>query len=203
MKQFVIYAMVGSVACMSSLSLANETSSQPIEAASYVKPVLGLGLNFGGDTIREYEVEYYDGDDGTESVKAGEGIHFFGGVELGYPANDLAFRLQLGYMFGGIFAENGDVSFDRIPFEALMFICADKLKFGAGVTHHTNVELKDDVAGDVSFDNATGAVIQAEYWFTQRLGLGLRYTNIEYQPEDFEDADLNGSGGGLYLTFAF
>ncbi|MCG8671885.1 MAG: hypothetical protein MI867_20950 [Pseudomonadales bacterium] len=188
---------------ISTQSFAIDDSQPAVETASYVKPVLGIGLNFGGDTIREYEVEYYDGDEGNEKVKAGEGIHFFAGVELGYPSSDLAVRLQAGYLFGGIFADNGDVSFDRVPLEALLLMGSDDFKFGVGLTHHSSVELEDDVAGDVSFDDATGYVLQGEYWVSKTVGLGLRYTKIEYEVKDVSGAELDGSGAGLYATFRF
>ncbi len=205
MKKSLLIGLAGSAIFGSSLAFANPdiSNSTPVSApTSYIKPVLGIGMNFGGDTLAEYEVEYYDGDEDSEKVKAGEGFHLFGGVELGYPASDLAIRLQAGYLFGGIFASNGDVSFNRVPLEAIMLLGSDKWRFGVGLTQHTNVELEDDVSGDVSFDDATGYLLHGEYKISPTVGFGLRYTKIEYQPENV-DLEFDGSGAGLYMTFTF
>lgn len=143
-----------------------------------------------------------DGDNDSEKVKAGEGLHAFAGVELLYPASDMALRLQAGYLFSGIFASNEDVTFKRIPLEAILLMDAGQLRLGAGLSHHVSVDLEDDVYGDVSFEDATGYLLIGEYKISQNVGFGLRYTKIEYQPDD-SDEELYGSAVGIYTTFAF
>ena len=63
--------------------------------------------------------------------------------------------------------------------------------------------MDDGVSSSAAFEDATGFLFQGEYWFTQVFGLGLRFTKIEYEQEDVAGSEFDGTGGGIYSTFAF
>lgn len=175
--------------------------------------LVGGGLTFGGDDIAEFDVTYDDDDTGTEDLKAGERFHAYAGLFYRHGlADGITYGVQadVGYLFDGLFAENGDASFSRIPLEVIPFIEYKWFRFGAGVTKHTNVELDVDLdafgSGSVDFNDATGMVVIMEYMFNRKFTLGLRYVAIEYQLSDdyygLTD-DIDGSHVGFMVNGLF
>lgn len=175
--------------------------------------LVGGGFTFGGDKVASFDVEYYDDDEGTESLKAGEFMHVYGGFFYRHGAADgvnYGVQADVGYFYEGLFAENGDASFTRIPLELIGFMEYNWLRVGAGVTQHTNVELDIDLdqggSGSVDFKDATGAVFIVEYLITKKFSVGLRYVNIEYELDydwfSSEEA-LDGSHVGIMVNGLF
>jgi hypothetical protein len=92
-----------------------------------------------------------------------------------------------------------------MPLDLLGFYRTGNHRFGGGVTYHLNPEFEIDTDfadGDIEFDNALGLVIEYDYFFSEGLSAGLRYTSIEYEASDF-DEEIDGSYFGLIISFAF
>ncbi|OUR62725.1 hypothetical protein A9Q73_09940 [Bermanella sp. 47_1433_sub80_T6] len=173
-------------------------------------PAFGLhfGLGFGGDTLAE--VEFDDGSD--QEVKAGAGIILGGFVEA--PLNDINgqpifAKIAFSYMSDSVNATNGDASFTRFPFDALLMTQVDRIKLGAGITYHLNPTYEVDfggiVSGEAEFDNALGLALEANlelpeggYW--DGVEVGLRYTSISYKADG---GDVDGSGLAITMGTTF
>lgn len=148
--------------------------------------LIGGAFTFGGDKLAEYRVEYDDGDDSNEDIKAGEQFYLYGGVYFRHSESaDLAYGAQVnvGWFYNAISADNGDVTLTRYPIELIPFIEFHNFRFGLGLTQHTSIEFEDDAVLDTSIDakDATGTVILLEYVFQDHLALGLRIVDIDYE----------------------
>jgi hypothetical protein len=164
-----------------------------------IRPLLKAGFDFGGDTL--VTVLFSDGS--SETIKANEGFYIGGGASIVTDSKRVEIELSLAYKFSVIDADNGDVEFTRIPFEALAFYRWDKVRLGGGLTYHINPELEGSgIAApvDVNFDDALGFVLQADYGFTDRMAIGLRYTNLKYE---VRGSSASAKADGLGLTFSY
>jgi len=186
----------------------------------YLTPYLAVGLGAGGDEVGRFEDNFGD----VETVRSGGGFFMEGGVLLAL-ASYTRLRFTGGYEVDSVGRLNGDSSFDRVRFDAMLLRNFGFQELGIGVTAHTGVGFNCDInticTGDVEFDNAVG--ITAEYaltTFNMRSGglydrrlnplrdarLGVRFTGIEYRPEITGDPDLrtlDGSSISVFLGFAF
>lgn len=143
--------------------------------------VLEGGLHFGGDDV--VTVPFTNGD--SETIEAGEGISFGVGVVFN-PANSLEVQLTYGLKFTGVFAENGDVTLERGVLNALVFYRANKWRIGGGLTQHLSPELDGDGAASnihTNFDDATGTILEFDYYYWDKAYVGARFTFIDYEVE--------------------
>jgi len=199
---------------------AHERTRSAYNGGLYLTPYLAVGLGGGGDEVGRFEDNFGD----VETVRSGGGFFMEGGVLL---ALDSYTRLRFtgGYEVDSVGRLNGDSSFDRVRFDAMLLRNFGFQELGIGVTAHTGVGFNCDInticTGDVEFDNAVG--LTAEYaltTFNMRSGglydrrlyplrdarLGVRFTGIEYRPEINGDPDLrtlDGSSISLFFGFAF
>ena len=189
------------------LALATTTATLQAEGTNKTHQWQGIvssGITFGGDELATVETEGVFGSDDTEDIKAGE-LFFIAGGGL-YQHKNIQLQATLGYHIDGVFAENGETSFTRWPLELLAFKKMGKFRLGGGLTHHLNPTFEFDLDDDtlpkeeVDFDNATGLVIEADYFFTNNFGLGLRHTSIEYKTTN---SKVDGSHTGIILTYTF
>ena len=172
-------------------------SAMPAQAD--MRWLLKGGFDFGGDTL--VTVQFVDGS--TDSIKANEGFYIGGGIAYIFPDYNLEAELSASWKYVGITASNGDVSFTRFPLEAMVFYPWSWGRVGAGLTYHVNPNLKSSGLSsnfDVEFDNAVGAVVQAEYRPSDNLGFGLRYTALDYTIGGF---DVKASGVGITISGSF
>ncbi|WP_332399452.1 outer membrane beta-barrel protein [Vibrio metschnikovii] len=174
--------------------------------ANIISGVAGVGYGFGGEKI--FEGLYDNGK--TDDVKSNEGISIFGGVDINL-INNFILRGTVGYKFDAIFASNGEVSFNRVPLELIVFKGFNNHKIGAGITHQKNVKFECNVkgiCGDIEFDDATGFVAQYEYAFSpakmskNHFAIGVKYTHIEYTTPII-NKDIDGSGFDVHLAYLF
>lgn len=168
--------------------------------------LLGLGVDFGGKKIGT--LQFTNGQD--QDLKTHQGLL----LQLGaYYQKEQLFGAQatIGYKFDSVNAKNGDVSFNRIPIEGLLFKPLENHRLGAGFTFHTNVNHKCDLDNicdyTLDFKNALGAVFQYDYNFKfgtnqNSMLIGARYTMIEYKLEAGGEA-ISGSGFGIFMGSLF
>ena len=186
---------------------ATHTLAAPAEqtAEFNYKPkfVASIGYTHGGDDIMKVHFERGS----SEKITAGgEALLGAGALIPLTPSTDL--QLTLNYHFDNATAKNGDISFTRYPLDALVFHHNDQHRFGLGVSMHLSPEIEVDIDGQgkqtVEFDQQLGYVLEYNFAASEKIWLGLRYTDIEYtvsSPDTGETVD--GSHFGLMLHFLF
>lgn len=184
-----------------SLGVAGSAWAQPVQ----VRPLVGMGFTFGGDTVAR--VSYSNGD--SEKVRAGGLIAFNTGLELQFSPL-VSVQTIVGYHVDGVSASNGDVKFDRFPAEVLgHFRLTDTFRVGGGARYSMRPRARSSGAAagtvpDEDFKNALGAVIEGEFTLGRNLGIKLRYVSEKFQSKTFPGApDLKGNHAGIYLVGYF
>jgi len=170
--------------------------------AAEVRPLLKLGYDSGGDTI----VTAFFVGGSTESIKANEGFYVGGGVSILNEARDIEMELSFNYKLGFIAADNGDIDWTRLPLDALVFYRFPSVRLGGGLTLHLNPKLRGDGTAsglNVPFDDALGLVLQADYRFTDKMTLGMRYTSVKYEAKAPFTGSFTGDGIGITFGLAF
>lgn len=175
-------------------------SAMAAPAQAETRWLLKGGFDFGGDTLRV--VRFLDGS--AETIQANEGFYIGGGMAYISPDYNLEAELSASWKYVGVTASNGDVRFTRFPLEAMVFYPWSWGRVGAGLTYHVNPKISSSgvVSSSVNsdFDNALGGVIQAEYRLSDNLGLGLRYTMLDYTGGG---TDRKADGFGITLSGSF
>lgn len=192
-----------SLACL----MSNTAFADPMQNASDVSFVIGGGLTVGGDSLVDVELIYDDGDHSVEDLKAGELLYIYAGLNIALPNAPLDIQATIGYHFDSISADNGEVSFDRMPIDLLLLYHlgeAAQHRLGGGLTYHLSPELDLNDLGNGRYeaDNALGFVFAYDYQIVAHNYLGVRYTNIEY---DFDSISVtaDGSNVGCFWTYEF
>jgi hypothetical protein len=166
-----------------------------------VRPVLGMGLTFGGDKLAT--AEYENG--GSIDVRAGSMITFYGGVDF-RVAKAFSLQATIGYHVDNASATNGDIRFERMPIELLAYgHIGQKWRVGGGARYVSNPKLKSSGAadiGDYSFDNTVGGVIEAEYMVMPSFGVKMRYVSEKYKMGGSSET-IDGSHVGLLANYYF
>lgn len=170
--------------------------------AQEVNPMFKVGLDTGGDTL--YQATFTDGS--SKSIKANGGAFFGGGISVINDAKDIEAEVSLSYKTDTIAAKNGDVKWTRFPVDALVFYRVPHFRVGAGLTYHLSPKLTGSGAAgsfDISVENAMGMLLQADYGFSDKMFLGLRYTGIEYKPTNCAGCTpAKGNGVGLVFSIS-
>ena len=190
MKQLIL----GTALALASVCSQAQDGLRPIHA------VLGIGLTGGGETLAN--VTYTNGDD--QDIRSGGLVHYYAGVDV-RATPLLSFQGTVGYhVDSSAGASNGSVRFTRIPIEALgYFHVSDNLRIGGGVRLVNSPKLKGrGVASNVSdsFDNATGVIVEGEYFFTRWFGVKLRAVSESYRSKS-TGIKANGDHAGVYAAF--
>lgn len=158
-------------------------------------PFVSMGLTVGGDTI--ITVDYTNGD--SEDVKAGEIVHFGGGVQLQLADSPLMVALSANYHVANASAKNGDAEFTRYPLEAIAYYRgSDKWRFGLGLRYVLSPEASSDFSNEkLQFDNALGAVAEIGYGLSKRFWISLRAVSESYQPSTYSQNGVSYNASGL------
>ena len=195
----------------------------------FVTTYFAGGVGSGGDVVGRFTDNFGD----TERVRSGGGFLVEGGL-LAAIAPATMLRLTAGYEIDGADRFNGSSTFDRVRFDLMALHNFGGHELGAGLTAHTGVGFRCDInsicATDVEFDEAFGYTL--EYALTtlgsrsifgsrfdrrrhplRTARLGLRFTDIEYEPEFgqaftgddevFNAEVLDGRSLSLFVGFAF
>ena len=184
----------------------NTVPAQPVQAVEYeavgarpLRFVLGAGITFGGDKLAT--ARYEDGDD--VDLRAGDLVALVAGVD--YRVSP-AFSVQgsVGYHVDAADARNGDMRFERIPFELLGYYHVnDKVRVGGGLRYVTGVKFRSSGAadiGDYAFKDTTSAVAEIEYLYAPNMGVKLRYVNDEFKEKTW-GGKVKGDHVGIFASF--
>ncbi|MDN3578508.1 hypothetical protein QWZ03_17190 [Chitinimonas viridis] len=161
------------------------------------------GLTAGGDKIDQ--IQFDNGHD--QSIRAGGNVNMGAGITWQPQNSPFSAQLTGNYQVAGVFAKNGSATFNRFPVELIGFYnINDKFRVGLGLRRVFNPNYSYDVGSgyDLNFKDATGAVIEAGYFFTPSIGLNLRYVKEEYELENSRNnLKVDGSHVGINSTFMF
>jgi hypothetical protein len=190
----------------------NAAADEPARAGE-MQWFVGLGITHGGDKLAEVEVEF-DGDREDENIRAGDLLSLAAGTVVYLPRSPVSIQASIGYHVDFVSADNGDVEFDRYPFEFIPFYNFGNHRLGSGVSYHLSPELDLGDAGGpkVEFKDAAGWLVEYDYsfsgWRNGGLVLGARYMWIDYKVDkvDGERVDgfrFDGNHFGIHADFMF
>ncbi len=212
MKLSFFRLAIASCALMSTAALAHSPGYPDASgfdggnSSAAPKLVLSAGYSVGGDDLASVEYEDYGDDD----LEAGGGVYL--GVGFEFPmASDMALRTAVGYQFDSIEADNGDATFDRLPWDLMFLLGSEPHRLGVGLTYHTDVSYELNIDGgqdvDADFDDALGLVLAYEFQISPAFGLMLRYTDIEYEENPripgLQGRTVDGSNFGIVANLIF
>ena len=159
------------------------TAATPVGShAVDVRPIIKAGFDFGGDTV--VSVGVTGGGSSSRSIKANDGIFVGGGASILMDSKVLEVELSASYKFFTIHAQNGDIDWNVLPLDALVFYRLPNVRLGGGLTYHLGPTLKGSGAAnglDAKYDDALGFVLQVDYVLKNRFNFGARYTNVNYK----------------------
>lgn len=188
------------VAALLSAALGAVQAQTTVVEPSPARFLVGMGLSGGGDKL--VSARYTDGD--TVNLHGGGLIYFTAGVDYRFTPE---FSLQgtVNYHVDQANARNGDIKFQRFPVELIGYYHPNpSWRVGGGVRYAASPKLSSSgVASglDAKFDDATSAVVEAEYFSSPNVGFKLRYVNEKYKSRGFEDVD--GSHVGISANYYF
>lgn len=140
------------------------------------------GFASGGDTLAT--VNFTDGS--SETLKAGSGISIGAFTIIPLSDNGVALKLAANYLHDSVTATNGEVTFTRLPLDALVLKQMNKWQVAAGLTYHLNPQYEStfNSGSKIDADNALGLRLEANYQVYSNsflaMNIGASYTNIEY-----------------------
>jgi hypothetical protein len=184
------------VRIVSLLALSALAAVPAISPAAEVKPAVVFGYDTGGDKL--VTVTFTNGD--TQSIRANQGFYFGGGVSVLNDDKNIEFLGTINYKFAAVHADNGDITWTRIPIDALLFYRMQSFRVGGGLTFQLSPKLKGSgQAGNlnVNVDDAVGLLLQADY-LLGRVAIGARATFV-----DFKSGGATAKGNGVGITFGF
>jgi|GEM_PF-4486488 len=165
------------------------------------------GIGAGGDKLAT--VTFTDGS--TQSLYAGNGLFADFGVQHNFAASDWSLKATFGFNVDAVAAKNANTSFTRAPLDVLAIYSHGNNHFGFGLTEHLSPKLDLDGYGpNADFNNATGYILQYQYWL-----FGIRYTNIKYTVSSltfsggsgssscFANCSFDGSNVALFFNYVF
>ncbi len=167
--------------------------------AADVRPVVRIGFDFGGDKLAG--ATFTNGS--TDTIKAGELIYLGAGLSVITDSKDIEVEATLSYKNDSINASNGKIDWTRFPLDALVFYRMPKFRMGGGLTYHLSPKLSGSgVASNINgnFDDSLGFLLEGDYLVTQKVNVGLRYTNIKYK---VSGASIDGSSIGITAGYRF
>lgn len=175
-------------------------------AAQAGNVVIGAEISSGGDELATLS--------SGDSIKAGELLYLGAGYDFSLNRDDsLRLRTMLGYKFVHVNASNGDIKFNRVPFDITLIKRFGSVALGGGLTYHLSPNYDGTVSGSstrINFDDALGGTLQASYYFSQRMELGLRFTSIDYKsssslvlPNGSVTRTLSGNSAGIFFIAGF
>ena len=175
------------------------------QVAAPVKPwrwVAGIGITAGGAKLAT--ADYSDGT--SANIKAGSGLALLAGAE--YRLNpEFSVQGTVGYHIHFTpEASNGDANFSRVPLELIGYFHPNQQwRVGGGLRHTSAVKLNVKGAAyymDRDYQDATGALVEVEYFTAPNIGVKVRFVNEKFKQEGSR-REVSGNHVGLLLNAYF
>jgi hypothetical protein len=181
------------------LGVAQAQTTAPVEKAP-LRWVAGMGLSVGGDNLAT--ASYTNGS--SQDIKAGGGVYFTGGVDY-RVCPEFSLQGTVNFHVDDTSATNGSIKFQRFPIELLGYYHVNpQWRFGGGVRYTTSPKLSSSGAAagmNFTFDNAVSAVVEGEYFPSEKVGVKLRYVKEKFEATGYRSTNANhiGISGNLYF----
>jgi hypothetical protein len=163
--------------------------------------VVGAGLTYGGDRLAT--ATYTDG--GSVTLHAGSLLALLAGVDFRVN-KDFSMQGTVGFHVDDAGAKNGSIKFQRFPIELLAYYHPNaQWRVGAGARYASSPKLKGSGVGSGvygKFDNAVGAIVEAEYFYSERMGVKMRVVSEKYKFA-YTGESVDGNHVGLLANFYF
>ena len=139
-----------------------------------------------------------------DTIKAGSGRKLaFGWHDLLGKRRTRFFSASLGLLEDDIDSAGGDASLETISIDAIYGYRFNPHRLGLGLSLHQSPDFEQDIdstiESKISFENATGFLLQYSYEYTPAFHIGVRYVDMEYEAKDLE-VDASGVGLLMILT---
>jgi hypothetical protein len=165
-----------------------------------VRFLAGIGMSGGGDELAS--ARYPDGT--TAHIHAGGLVYFTAGIDY-HVLPEFSLQGTLNYHVDSAETRHGDVRFERFPIELIGYYQPNPMfRVGGGVRYTSSPKLTGSAVAagrDLSFDNTTSAVVEAEYLADGDIGIKLRYVHETFTAPGISKVD--GSHVGLSVNFYF
>jgi hypothetical protein len=155
---------------------------QPTKPGFHV--VINGGMTYGGDTVAT--ANFTNGS--STDIKGGGLIQFGAGGLYQLENRPLVLMLSANYHFHSATGTNGNISFDRMPIEALAYYTGkERFRIGGGVRIVNSPVAESTISGSgfavksVTYENTTGLVAEVGYQLSSQGWLNFRFVSEKYQ----------------------
>jgi opacity protein-like surface antigen len=186
---------------MATLGTAQAQSTVTEKAQAPMHYLVGFGVTVGGDNLAN--VRYTNGD--SQDIKAGGGGVLTTGIDY-RVSPEFSVQGTLNFHFMTTNAKNGNVTFQRFPIEFLGYYHpAAQWRVGGGVRYVSGPKLSSSGAAsgiDLTFKDTVSGVIEAEYMWSPRSGVKLRYVSEKFEAKGYNgktNANHIGISGNFYF----
>jgi hypothetical protein len=181
------------------LALALACAATPSYAAD-----MGLMFKAGWDTGRTLLLQVPIADGASQQIRVNDGLYAGGGLAIVNEARSFEGELSVSYKSKQVTDTDGQVDWNKIPIDALVFYRTADFRFGAGLTYHTFVRLRGTgtTQMNVNFKNALGFIGQIDLIVGERGTIGLRFIKLEYEAEGI-DYKAKSDGIGITASMSF
>jgi hypothetical protein len=184
LKSFFAISLLALPAHAYGLSDQEATSQGISQTIQPTKPgfhvMINGGMTYGGDTIAT--AVYTNGT--KRDIKGGALIQFGAGALYQLEEKPIAMMLSANYHFHTAMGQNGDITFSRVPIEALAYYTGkERFRIGGGVRVVNSPEFNASVNGvtnKIIFDNSTGLVAEIGYQLSSKGWLNFRFVSEKY-----------------------
>jgi hypothetical protein len=184
-------------------AVAAAALSPTFASAQDIHPLIGAAFTTGGDKLAT--LVYSDGT--TNSVRAGNLLYMYGGLEVRPAESPFAFQGTIGYHFDNAAASNGDLRFERFPVEGTVLWRPDPhFRIGAGIRYSMSARLTSSGAaslGNYDFDSQLAPLVQFEYLFNEHMGLQARFVQEKYKVRGGNGESIDGSHAGIGFNYYY
>jgi hypothetical protein len=191
---FAIAAMLVSLGAAQAQTTATPPPAKPMHFLA------ALGATFGGDNLAT--AAYTNGS--HQDIKAGSGFAFTTGIDYRLSP-EFSVQGTLNFHVDDTNATNGSVKFQRFPVEFLGYFHPNaQWRIGGGVRYVNSPKLSSSGAAagiNLTFDNTTSGVVEAEYFWTQAMSVKMRYVNEAFKAKGYVEVKANhfGVSGNFYF----
>jgi opacity protein-like surface antigen len=183
------------------LAAAFGSAAAQTQAPASVKPLIGFGLTFGGDTL--VSGSYSNGD--SWKISSGGLFVFYGGAEF-RVSDQFAVQGTLGYHFDRVNGDNGSVRFSRVPLDVVgLYKVNPQVRLGGGFEHVSSPKVSGSgVLGGINgeFKASTALLLEGEYMFSDKLGVKGRYVGHKFKAANGAGS-VNGDHIGVLMNYYF
>ena len=195
-------SFIAPLACVTLFGLAQPAIAQD---ARPVRGLLSMGFVSGGETLSSFEVVDGFGYSDTTNVRAGGKVDLRLGLDWRF-APAWSSQFSLGYVTGGVNADNGSANFRALPLEALVHLHVSPVaRIGVGLRKSLSAKYEEDgVAGNASlkFSNTPGLVAEAEWIYQDTFGVKVRLMKETFK-EKQTGIEVDGSRFGVTGSWYF